>query len=135
MNCSSAISFSIPKRFHMSSLKLTVSPVSFRLNTLIHIHYTDKRGKTSQRYVKRVEKHLIDIDGDWVNVQCCYEDGKPMTEVRKDGTEKEMHRRLNLSNVSFTREDCLAMGYCPQCKMPLSDGCEYSETTDDCVNS
>ena len=117
----------------MSSSKLTVSPASFRLNTLIHIHYTDKRGKTSQRYVKRVSD-LIDIEADWVNVQCFDADGNPLTEDRK-GKQVEVHRRLNLSNVSFTREDCLAMGYCPQCKQPLTDGCEYSETTDDCINS
>jgi len=119
----------------MSSSKLVVAPSSFRLNQLIYIHYTDKRGKTTQRYVRRVEKELIDVDADWVNVQCCDEKGKPLTELKKDGTEKEMHRRLNLTSCDFTAQDCLAMGYCPKCKMPLADGCEYSPSSDDCVNS
>ena len=110
------------------------SSKSFRLNDVISFHYTNAV-VTPGKVTPLVWAKPVSRNEERGTFTAAVFDDEGQEQVIDDRTGKPKFRQYRIENCAFTATDLLAMGYCPQCKKPLADGCEYSETTDDCINS
>lgn len=117
---------------YLKGFQMRFSNKSFRLNSVISFHYTNAivdAGKvTPLVHAKPVSRN--EAAGTFT---AAVFDDEGQEQVIDDRTGKPKFRQYRIENCAFTADDLLAMGYCPNCKRPLTDGCEYSTSSDDCA--
>lgn len=107
---------------------------SFRLNSVISFHYTNAV-VTAGKVTPLVYAKPVSRNEERGTFTAAVFDDEGQGQVIDDRTGKPKFRQYRIENCAFTADDLLAMGYCPNCKHPLSDGCEYSESSDDCASA
>lgn len=105
---------------------------SFVLEQVISFHYTNAV-VTPGKVTPLVWGKPVSRNVERGTFTAAVYDDKGEKQVIDPETGKKKFRQYRIENCAFTAEDLLAMGICPNCNRPLTDGCEYSESSNDCA--